>query len=183
MGAQTGGTDANGSGPSKRTFGLRQVLLFIAGLLIVVGIFAFAVPKFANYSAVWKALGTLSLLELTILFGVMIFNLFTYWMANQAALPGLGLGHAALLTQTGTSVANTLPAGGAIAVGVTFAMLGSWGFTPRRPACTWASPASGTSSPSSDSPWWRSRCWCSRVTSRPRWSAPPQWAWRPSPSP
>lgn len=87
-------------------------------------------PKFANYSAVWRALKTLSPLEFAILFGVMVFNLFTYWMANQAALPGMGLWHAAVLTQTGTSVANTLPAGGAIAVGVTFAMLGSWGFTP-----------------------------------------------------
>jgi putative heme transporter len=95
-----------------------------------VGIFAYAVPKFANYSAVWKALKTLSPLEFTILVGVMIFSLVTYWMANQAALPGMGFWHAAVLTQTGTSVANTLPAGGAIAIGVTFAMLGSWGFTP-----------------------------------------------------
>ena len=38
-----------------------------------------------------------------------------YWWANQAALPGLGIGKAAVLTQTTTSVANTLPAGGAIA--------------------------------------------------------------------
>jgi uncharacterized membrane protein YbhN (UPF0104 family) len=58
-----------------------------------------------------------------------VFNLFTYWLANQAALPGLRLRQAAVSTQTTTSVANTLPAGGAIAVGVTYAMLGSWGFT------------------------------------------------------
>jgi uncharacterized protein (TIRG00374 family) len=33
-----------------------------------------------------------------------------------------------VLTQTTTSVANTLPAGGAIAVGLTYSILGSWGF-------------------------------------------------------
>ena len=53
----------------------------------------------------------------------------TYWWANQAALPGLGIGKAAVLTQTTTSVANTLPAGGAIAIGLTYSILDSWGFT------------------------------------------------------
>jgi len=115
--------------PQKRKYGPKQIALFVAGILIVIGIFAFAVPKFANYREVWAALKTLTPLETTSLVAAMIFNLFTYWMANQAALPGLKFWHAAVLTQTGTSVANTLPAGGAIAVGVTFAMLGSWGFT------------------------------------------------------
>ena len=64
------------------------------------------------------------------LVAVTFLNLVTYWLANLAALPGLGFWQAAVLTQTPTSVANTLPAGGAIALGVTFAMLGSWGFTP-----------------------------------------------------
>jgi uncharacterized membrane protein YbhN (UPF0104 family) len=119
-----------GAAPAKRKMGPKQIALFIAGVLIVVGIFAFAVPKFANYSAVWNALKHLTSAQLAVLFAAMIFNLFTYWMANQAALPGLRFWPTAVLTQTGTSVANTLPAGGAIAVGVTFAMLGSWGFTP-----------------------------------------------------
>ena len=34
-----------------------------------------------------------------------------------------------MLTQTTTSVANTLPAGGAIAIGLTYSILNSWGFT------------------------------------------------------
>ena len=44
-------------------------------------------------------------------------------------MPGLGIGKAAVLTQTTTSVANTLPAGGAIAVGLTYSILDSWGFS------------------------------------------------------
>jgi len=46
----------------------------------------------------------------------------------MAALPRLSLGKAAVVTQTTTSVANTLPAGGAIAVGLTYSILHSWGF-------------------------------------------------------
>jgi putative heme transporter len=58
-----------------------------------------------------------------------LFNLVTYWWANQTALPGLGIGKAAVLTQTTTTVANTLPLGGAIAVGLTYSILDSWGFS------------------------------------------------------
>jgi putative heme transporter len=116
--------------PAKKTFGPKQIVTFVLGLVIVVGIFAFAIPKFANYGEIWDALVTLTPLEWASLIAIMVFNLYTYWLANQAAIPGIGIGQAAVLTQTPTSVANTLPAGGAIALGVTFAMLGSWGFTP-----------------------------------------------------
>ena len=98
-------------------------------MVIVVAIFAYAVPKFANYSAVWASVKTLTPLEFWSLFAAMVFNLFTYWLANMAALPGLRLWPAAVLTQTTTSVANTLPGGGAIAIGLTYTMLASWGFS------------------------------------------------------
>ena len=114
----------------KRKIGPKQIATFVVGLVIVVGIFAFAIPKFADYSDVAKAFGDLTMLEIGSLVAVTFLNLVTYWLANLAALPGLGFWQAAVLTQTPTSVANTLPAGGAIALGVTFAMLGSWGFTP-----------------------------------------------------
>src|SRR5438067_9186636 len=35
-------------------------------------------------------------------------------------------------TETTTAVANTVPAGGAVGVGLTYAMLGSWGFSKSR---------------------------------------------------
>ena len=97
--------------------------------MIVIAIFWWAIPKFANYRDVWAAIKTLTPIETWSLVGATIFNLVTYWWANQAALPGLGIGKAAVLTQTTTSVANTLPAGGAIAVGLTYSILDSWGFS------------------------------------------------------
>jgi uncharacterized protein (TIRG00374 family) len=101
----------------------------VVSVVLVVGIFVWAIPKFADYGDVMDALGTLTTIEFWSLFAAMVFNLVTYWWANQAALPGLGIGKAAVLTQTTTSVANTIPAGGAIAVGLTYSILDSWGFS------------------------------------------------------
>jgi uncharacterized protein (TIRG00374 family) len=113
----------------RKPLGWKKIVGYIVSLVIVVAIFTWAIPKFANYRDVWAAIKTLTPLETWSLVGATIFNLVTYWWANQAALPGLGIGKAAVLTQTTTSVANTLPAGGAVAIGLTYAILDSWGFT------------------------------------------------------
>ena len=97
-------------------------------LLLVVGIFVFAIPRIASYGSVLAIFRQLTWRELWSLLLATGFNLFTYWLANMAALPGLTLGRAAVITQTTTSVANTLPVGGAVAVGLTYEMLYSWGF-------------------------------------------------------
>ena len=114
---------------AKKHSPTRRIVSGVISLLIVGGIFVFAIPKVADYSEVWKAFESLTGLELLSLFAATVFNLFTYWWANMAALPGLKLSRAAVLTQTTTSVANTLPGGGAIAVGLTYTILKSWGFT------------------------------------------------------
>ena len=95
----------------------------------MVGIFAYGVPRFASYGQIADVLTALTWLEFARLVLATVFNLVTYWWANQAALPGLGIGKAATVTQTTTAVANTLPAGGAVAIGLTYAMLDSWGFS------------------------------------------------------
>ncbi|MCI0632323.1 MAG: flippase-like domain-containing protein [Actinobacteria bacterium] len=112
----------------KKGFPVRRAIQVAFSLLIVVGIFAYAIPRIADYSAVWSTIQDLSPIEFATLFAAMLFNLVTYWLANMAALPGLRLPQSAVVTQTTTSVANTLPAGGAIAVGLTFQILRSWGF-------------------------------------------------------
>jgi len=112
----------------RRPF-LKRGIQLAFSLVIVVGIFAYAIPRIADYSAVMDTIGDLSPIEFITLFAAMLFNLLTYWLANMAALPGLTLPKSAVVTQTTTSVANTLPAGGAIAVGLTFQILNSWGFS------------------------------------------------------
>jgi uncharacterized membrane protein YbhN (UPF0104 family) len=114
---------------TRKPLGWKRIVGYAVSIVIVVGIFTWAIPKFANYRDVWAAIRTLTPLETWSLVAATVFNLVTYWWANQAAIPGLGIGKAAVLTQTTTSVANTLPAGGAIALGLTYAILDSWGFT------------------------------------------------------
>ncbi len=116
---------------AKRSSPLRRALQVAVSLVVVVGIFVFAIPRIADYSAVWDTITKLTPIELWTLVAAMLFNLLTYWLANMAALPGLRLAQAAVLTQTTTSVANTIPAGGAVAVGLTYSMLRSWGFDPQ----------------------------------------------------
>ena len=115
--------------PKKKGISLGKIISFIVGVGLVVLIFAVAIPKFANYHDVWTAMSTLTPIEFWSLTAAMLFNLYTYWLANQAALIGLSLKKAAVVTQTSTTVANTLPAGGALAIGISATMLNSWGFT------------------------------------------------------
>ena len=73
---------------AKKHSPTRRIVSGVISLLIVGGIFFFAIPKVADYSAVWKAFESLTGLELLSLFAATVFNLFTYWWANMAALPG-----------------------------------------------------------------------------------------------
>lgn len=113
----------------SRTPRWRRYLSWGLSLVVVVGVFVFAIPQFADYAAVWDTMRSLTPIELATLVAATVFNLVTYWLANMAALPGLTLGRAAIVTQTTTAVANSLPAGGAIAVGLTYQIQRSWGFS------------------------------------------------------
>lgn len=106
----------------------KRVLQSLVSLAIVVGIFVGIMPQIANYGDVWDTIRNMTRLEIVVLVVVGIWNLATYWFVLVAALPGLRLREAAVVNQASTAVSNTLPGGGAIGVGVTVAMLRSWGF-------------------------------------------------------
>jgi uncharacterized membrane protein YbhN (UPF0104 family) len=105
-----------------------RVVQILISVVLVVAIFAYAIPKIADYRSVWQAFINMTWLELTSLVVAMVFNLFTYWWQNMTSLPGLGLWQAAVANQTTTSIADTIPAGGYIAVGVGYTIYRSWGF-------------------------------------------------------
>ena len=120
-------TTTESSGTNTRSIAKRvaQATLSVA---IVVGIFVGVMPQFADYGDVWETIRSLTWLEATSLALVAFWNLATYWFVLVAALPGLRLREAAVVNQSSTAVSNTLPGGGALGVGVTLAMLTSWGF-------------------------------------------------------
>ena len=99
-------------------------------IVIVGAAFLGVLPRIADLEDVWRIVRGLSWSELTILVALSAWNIVTYWPMLVAAMPGLTLGQAAVVCQSSTSVAMTLPGGGAIAVGVSYAMYTSWGFAP-----------------------------------------------------
>lgn len=107
----------------------KRIAQIVVSLVLVVGIFLFAIPKLADYSQVWAAITAMTWLELVSLALATAFNLLTYWWQNMASMPGLGVWQAAVNNQTTTSVADTIPGGGYVAVGVGYAMYRSWGFS------------------------------------------------------
>ncbi|MFN8168620.1 MAG: YbhN family protein [Candidatus Nanopelagicales bacterium] len=58
-----------------------------------------------------------------------VVNLATNWPPIAVALPGLRLREAAVTNTASAALSNTVPEGGAVATGLNFAMLRSWGFT------------------------------------------------------
>ena len=106
----------------------KRILQSLISTAVVVGIFVGVMPRIASYGDVWDTIRAMTGLELFGLFLVGVWNLVTYWFVLVAALPGMRLREAAVVNQASTAVSNTLPGGGAIGVGVTVAMLRSWGF-------------------------------------------------------
>jgi uncharacterized membrane protein YbhN (UPF0104 family) len=73
------------------------------------------------------ALITAPMLLASVVLGVI--NLATNWPPIVVALPGLKVREAAVTNTAGAALSNTVPEGGAIATGLNYAMLRSWGFT------------------------------------------------------
>jgi putative heme transporter len=113
-------------GSASRWWRVAQIALAV---ILVVGVFIAVIPQIADYGSVWRRVSSLTGFQIAILVGVTAVNLLTYWLQSIAAMPGLNLRMAAVQNQTTTTVANTVPGGGAIAVGVSYGIFHSWGYT------------------------------------------------------
>ncbi len=122
-------TEAAGKIGAKGGFPWRKAVRGFISVALVAAIFVFAIPKFASYSDVWPILAGLSAAQIVWLLLAQFLSRATYWSVYMAALPGLSFWRAAVLIETNSAMASVLPAGGAFAVGVTYEILGSWGFS------------------------------------------------------
>jgi hypothetical protein len=109
----------------------RLVVRVVVSLVLVAAILYFTVKKI-DPAQVWAAITDLTWLELTTLSLLAVWNLCTYAFVWMTVTPGLGFWRAMLMTQATTAVANTVPAGSAIGIGMTYTMLGSWGYSRSR---------------------------------------------------
>jgi uncharacterized protein (TIRG00374 family) len=105
----------------------RKVIRGALSAALVVAAFGFALPRFASYHSVWASLQAMTW-PYALLIGVAAAaSLASYWFGICAVLPSLRLREAAVVNLSSNAVANTLPAGGALGMGVSWAMLSSWG--------------------------------------------------------
>jgi putative heme transporter len=116
---------------AKRRSRVRLVVQVAVSLVLVVVIFYFLLKKI-DLGQVWTAISGMTWLELILLGLLAVWNLCTYalvWMAVTPA-PRLSFAHAMVMTQSATAVTNTVPVTGpAIGMGLTYTMLGSWGYS------------------------------------------------------
>jgi uncharacterized protein (TIRG00374 family) len=94
---------------------------------VIAAIFGFAVPHFASYRSVWASVGAMAWPQGLLVAGAAAASMVSTWIMICAVLPSIRLREAAVVNLGSNAVANTLPAGGALAMGVSWAMLSSWG--------------------------------------------------------
>jgi superfamily II DNA/RNA helicase/uncharacterized membrane protein YbhN (UPF0104 family) len=93
---------------------------------LIVATFCFAIPHFASYRSVWASMGSMAGPQLLLIAVAAVASMVSCWIMICAVLPSLRLREAAAVNLGSTAVANTLPAGGALALGVSWMMLASW---------------------------------------------------------
>ncbi len=115
--------------PGRRRVRWGRVLAPLVSLAIVGGVFFYFLPQFTSISDVWASIRSMTWLETTTLVLVALWNLATYWFVMVSTMPGLTIPQAAVVTESSTAVANTVPAGGAVGIAMSYGMYSSWGFS------------------------------------------------------
>jgi putative heme transporter len=105
----------------------REIFRTAGSIALVAAIFAFAVPHFASYRSVWASLYAMTWAQVLLVAAAAAASMISTWIMICSVLPSIRLREAAVVNLGSNAVANTLPAGGALAMGVSWAMLSSWG--------------------------------------------------------
>jgi putative heme transporter len=107
----------------------RRVLRAVVPGVLVAAIFGLAIPRFASYRGVWASIHAMTWPYLLLVATAAAASMICSWVTIRAVLPRLTLRQAATVNLGSSAVASTLPAGGALALGVSWAMLSSWGLS------------------------------------------------------
>jgi hypothetical protein len=117
--------------PGKRSPQARwhKVLGVGASFVLLIFILVGVMPRFASYSGAWSHLTHLNTWWWVAIAVAAAINQISGIWPYQAALPGLRTRDGFLLIETAAAISNTVPAGGAVAIGMTYRMLSSLGFS------------------------------------------------------
>ncbi|HEV3293796.1 MAG TPA: hypothetical protein VG123_32855, partial [Streptosporangiaceae bacterium] len=107
----------------------REIFRTAGPTVLVAAIFGFALPHFASYGSVWAIMGAMTWAQALLVAAAAAASMVSAWVMICSVLPSIRLREAAVVNLGSNAVANTLPAGGALAMGVSWAMLSSWGIS------------------------------------------------------
>jgi len=110
----------------SRAYRVGAVLL---GVVVIVAVFVGVIPQFASYHGAWVALVKMSPAWAVAIAAAATINLIVPVWPFQAVLPHLRFRRGFMQIQASTAVATTVPAGGALALGLTYRMFDSFGFS------------------------------------------------------
>jgi uncharacterized membrane protein YbhN (UPF0104 family) len=105
----------------------REIFRTVASVALVAAIFGFALPHFASYRSVWASMQAMTWAQVLLVAAAAAASMASTWIMICSVLPSIRLREAAVVNLGSNAVANSLPAGGALAMGVSWAMLSSWG--------------------------------------------------------
>jgi putative heme transporter len=105
----------------------RKIASTAASAVVVAAIFAFALPHVASYRNAWVSVQVMTWPHVLLVVIAAAASLATGWLMISSILPSIRLREAAVVNLGSTAVANTLPAGGALAMGISWTMLSGWG--------------------------------------------------------
>jgi uncharacterized protein (TIRG00374 family) len=109
----------------------RRVLEVAVGAAVVALVFAYFLPKIADYGQVWAVVSTLSwpwIVALVATSALFILSDAPPWLA---VLPGLGFFDALRMDLAGSALSQVVPGGAAVNVATQYGMLRNWGFEGR----------------------------------------------------
>ncbi len=107
----------------------KKVGAALVTLVVLVIVFAGILPQFGDYAAAWDQIASMSMVQLATLAVAVVVSILVYVLPFTASLPGLRYGTGFMVRQTGFTISNAVPAGGALNLGVQYGMLGQAGFS------------------------------------------------------
>jgi uncharacterized membrane protein YbhN (UPF0104 family) len=115
--------------PRTRRAWVAPVLRGVVALAVVVGVFYGVLPQLADLEVAFAAVVALPAGDVLALVLLALGVLLATWVALARLIEGATLAQAGLAHVLSTAVANTVPAGGAVAVGVNLGVHASYGRT------------------------------------------------------
>lgn len=120
-------TTTSVAGPTKAKLDKKKTVIGGIVTLIVLGLVFWGLSKqFGSFSEAWGKIQQMTTIALVSLIIVAVVNILVYPFPYQVAIPGLKYRPAFVIRQTSWMMAALVPAGGAVALALQYAMLASY---------------------------------------------------------